>query len=57
MTFSIKREKVCAVCPYLLFTLLPGWPDAKIHMEDKMMKKGGHFPKKEDNGKFNKFTM
>ena len=21
MTFSIKREKVCAVCPYLLFPL------------------------------------
>ena len=23
MTFSIKREKVCAVCPYLLFLFLP----------------------------------
>ena len=34
-----------------------GWPDAKMHLEDKMAKKGRHFPKTEDNGQFNKITM
>ena len=32
------------------------WPDGKMHLENKMMKKG-HFPKKEDNEQFNKITM
>ena len=34
--------------------LSAGWSGAKMHLEDKMVKKGEHFPKMEDNGQFNK---
>ena len=42
---------------YFIISLYSGWPDAKMHLEDKVVKKGGHFPKEEDNGQFNKIIM